>query len=173
MDASEQGLAFHAANAVQQSGPIRLSISPNPTQRLELIAEIVWMDDARKFGGLRFTEVTARARNGIRQWLAETAESRTPDVNLAVPPCAPKDETDPWPVVARTADLPRVISSLDGAKRPLAAPATLAVSRFSSIPPISHLSEPFSQENQTSAIAPLVRGRGIRWISHGNRSPRW
>ena len=158
LDASEQGLAFHAANAVQQSGPIRLSISPNPTQRLELIAEIVWMDNARKFGGLRFTEVTARARNGIRQWLAETAESMPPDVNLAVPPCAPKDETDPRPVVARTADLSRLISSLEGARRPLAAPATLAVSRFSSIPPISHLSEPFSQENRTSAIALLVRG---------------
>ena len=34
LNASEQGLAFHAANAVRQPGPIRLCISPNPAQRL-------------------------------------------------------------------------------------------------------------------------------------------
>src|SRR5437762_13916887 len=79
LNASEQGLAFHAANAVRQPGPIRLSISPNPTQRLELAAEIAWMDDAKKFGGLRFTEVNAEAKNGISQWLPETAESATTD----------------------------------------------------------------------------------------------
>jgi len=54
LNASEQGLAFHAANAVKQPGPMRLSISPNPTQRLELSAEIVWLDDAKKFGKMEF-----------------------------------------------------------------------------------------------------------------------
>src|SRR5947199_10252625 len=81
LNASEQGLAFHAANAVRQPGPIRLSISPNPTQRLELAAEIDWMDDARKFGGLRFTEVPAEAKNDIRQWLAARVESEAPGPN--------------------------------------------------------------------------------------------
>src|SRR2546430_3606631 len=98
LNASEQGLAFHAANAVRQPGPIRLSISPNPTQRLELAAEIAWMDDAKKFGGLRFTEVTAEAKNGIRQWLAETAESGNPDNNPASGSAGPKDEIGILPV---------------------------------------------------------------------------
>src|SRR5690348_7510994 len=146
VNASEQGLAFHAANAVRQPGAIRLSISPNPSQRLELAAEIVWMDDGKKFGGLRFTEVTAEAKNGIRQWLAETAESVTPDTNPAGAPYAPKDEIDPGPAAWQsTPNRPRIVSSLDDARRPLATHVPLSAPRFSNIPPTAHLSEPFSQ----------------------------
>jgi hypothetical protein len=74
VDASEQGLAFHAAAALHQSGPIRLCVSPNPMQQIRLIAEIVWMDEANKSGGLRFTELTADARDQIVQWLSQTNE---------------------------------------------------------------------------------------------------
>ena len=160
LNASEQGLAFHAANAVRQPGPIRLSISPNPTQRLELAAEIAWMDDAKKFGGLRFTEVTAEAKNGIRQWLAETAESVTPDTNPAGPSYASKDEIDPGLAAWKsTLNRPRIVSSLDDARRPLAMHAPLSAPRFSNIPPTARLSAPFSQRSQTpSSLAPLVRG---------------
>src|SRR5437764_14963820 len=70
LNASEQGLAFHAANAVKQPGPLRLSISPNPTQRLELSAEIVSLDDARKFAGFRFRAISRDVTNGFRQCLA-------------------------------------------------------------------------------------------------------
>src|SRR5947207_2145759 len=125
LNASEQGLAFHAANAIRQPGPICLSISPNPTQRLELTAEIVWIDDTKKFGGLRFTEVTAHARNEIRQWLAETAEMIS-DTNPEVPSHPSRDKTDPCPVAVKgTAGLRQIISSLEGSRRPLAAHATL------------------------------------------------
>src|SRR6266480_455478 len=135
LNASEQGLAFHAANAVRQPGPIRLSISPNPTQRLELAAEIAWMDDAKKFGGLRFTEVTAEAKNGIRQWLAETAESVTPDTNPAGASYASKDEIDPGPAAWKsTLNRPRIVSSLD-ARPPFATLAPVSAPRFSNIPP--------------------------------------
>src|SRR5437879_1293067 len=160
LNASEQGLAFHAANAVSQPGPIRLSISPNPTQRLELGAEIAWMDDAKKFGGLRFTEVTAEAKNGIRQWLAETAESVTPDTNPAGASYAPKDGIDLRPVAWKsTPNRPRIVSSLDDARRPLATHAPVSAPRFSNMPPTARLSAPFSQRSQTpSSLAPLVRG---------------
>ena len=160
LNASEQGLAFHAANAVSQPGPIRLSISPNPTQRLELAAEIAWMDDAKKFGGLRFTEVTAEAKNGIRQWLAETAESVTPDTNPAGASYAPKDGIDLRPVAWKsTPNRPRIVSSLDDARRPLATHAPVSAPRFSNMPPTARLSAPFSQRSQTpSSLAPLVRG---------------
>jgi len=47
LNASEQGLAFHAAAAVRHPGPIRLCVSPNPEQRIEVIAEIVWMDETK------------------------------------------------------------------------------------------------------------------------------
>src|SRR5437660_7117294 len=160
LNASEQGLAFHAANAVSQPGLIRLSISPSPTQRLELGAEIAWMDDAKKFGGLRFTEVTAEAKNGIRQWLAETAESVTPDTNPAGASYASKDEIDPGPAAWKsTLNRPRIVSSLEGARRPLATHAPVSAHRFSNIPPTARLSAPLSQRSPTpSPLAPLVRG---------------
>jgi hypothetical protein len=75
LNASEEGLAFHAAAAMPHSGPIRVCISPNPVQRIELVAEIAWMGETKKFGGLRFRELTADVRNQIRQWLAQTSES--------------------------------------------------------------------------------------------------
>jgi hypothetical protein len=163
VNASEQGLAFHAANELRQPGPIRLSISPNPTQRLELAAEIVWMDDGKKFGGLRFTEVTAEAKKGIRQWLAETAESVTPDTNPAGASYAPKDEIDPGPAAWKSIpNRPRMVTRLGDARRPLATHAPLSAPRFLNVPPTAHLSEPFSQRSQTpSSLAPLVRGLAL------------
>ncbi len=162
VNASEQGLAFHAANAVRQPGPIRLCISPNPTQRLELAAEIVWMDDAKKFGGLRFTEVTAHERNEIRQWLAETAKSMIPGTNLEVPTFPSKEEPEPCPVVRkRTAGPPRIISSPEDARHPLAEQATSSRPRSYNIPSTSHMSEPFSQRNHTSSLIPLARGLAL------------
>jgi len=160
VNASEQGLAFHAASEVRQPGPIRLCISPNPTQRLELAAEIVWMDGAKKFGGLRFTEVTAKAKNGIRQWLEETAESVTPDTSPAGASDAPNDEIDPRPVAWKsTPNRPRIVASLEGAIRPPAAHASRSAPQFSSLPATSHLSGPFLQSNEAfSSVAPLVRG---------------
>jgi hypothetical protein len=94
VDASEQGLAFHSAAALRQTGPIQLCVSPNPTEQLKLTAEIVWMDETKKSGGLRFTELAAHARNQILQWLSQTSGSEAPAGEFAVPSCALVEETD-------------------------------------------------------------------------------
>jgi hypothetical protein len=159
LNASEKGLAFHAVAAVRHAGPFQLCISPNPTQRIELIAEIAWMDETRKFGGLRFTELTADAENQIRRWLAQTSKSSTSDGKFAVPACALREETDPRShaqngtpgLLPPTPTLHHVMPTRTGSK-------ALSVPRFGSIP-ASALPGPFSQEKQISLFQPrLLRG---------------
>ena len=76
LDASEKGLAFQAADAVEQLGPSRMFISPHPEERIELSGDVVWTDRAKKTGGLRFTELGADSCSRIRDWLQQPGESR-------------------------------------------------------------------------------------------------
>lgn len=69
LDASEQGLGFQAADAVHQSGPSRMWISPRPEERIELTGAVVWTDTSKKTGGLRFIETGADSSKKIRNWL--------------------------------------------------------------------------------------------------------
>jgi hypothetical protein len=70
LNASEQGLAFQTASLVRQRGPLQLYISPNPGQRIALVAQIAWMDKGGKSGGLALGELSQDARHQIRRWLA-------------------------------------------------------------------------------------------------------
>jgi PilZ domain len=74
LDASEKGLAFQAADAVQQLGSRRIFVSPHPGYRIELNAEVVWMDGSKKTGGLRFIDPGADSYNRVRDWLKQTGE---------------------------------------------------------------------------------------------------
>src|SRR5712672_1863749 len=76
LNASEEGIAFQAATPVRQAGPVRLCVSPNPAHRIELAAEIAWMDDAKKSGGLRLMEVPEETLAQLRRWLMLASESR-------------------------------------------------------------------------------------------------
>ena len=78
VNASGDGLAFHAAAALRQTGPIQLSVSPNPVQHIKLSAEIVWMDETKKSGGVRFRELTEDAKNQILQWLTQPRQVLAP-----------------------------------------------------------------------------------------------
>jgi len=115
LNASEEGLAFHAAAPIRQSSPIRLCVSPNPEQRIELQAEIAWMDPAKKSGGLELKEVSTDLRDKIGQWLLPSMETRMPQVDFAVP----KRETVQPPATSpvagvKTPDLlPPAVASFD------------------------------------------------------------
>src|SRR5690349_12868340 len=85
LNASEDGLAFHAAEPIRQSGTLQLSVSPNPEHRIELLAEIAWMDKARKSGGLRLIEVSEETREQIRRWLRQGSESRAQQTDFGPP----------------------------------------------------------------------------------------
>jgi len=115
LNASEEGLAFHAAAPLRQSSPIRLCVSPNPEQRIELQAEIAWMDPAKKSGGLELKEVSTDLRDKIGQWLLPSMETRMPQVDSAVP----KWETVQLPAISSVAGvktpdlLPPAVASFD------------------------------------------------------------
>lgn len=77
LDASEKGLAFQAADAVYQLGPSRISISPNPEERIEVNGEVVWVDRSKKTGGLRFADTGVDTSKRIRDWLKQSGESNS------------------------------------------------------------------------------------------------
>jgi hypothetical protein len=83
LNATEEGLAFQAATPTVRSGPIALCISPNPQVRISLTAEIAWMNEQQKVGGIRFTSLTAEAREQILAWLAQTPESQPAQGSVA------------------------------------------------------------------------------------------
>jgi len=94
LNASERGLAFHAATAVRQPGQVRLSISLKPEEMIGLTAELVWMDQTKKSGGLRFVELTEDTRNQICRWLTESGETGTPDIKPELLSRVQEEETD-------------------------------------------------------------------------------
>jgi PilZ domain len=104
LDASEKGLAFQAADAVEQLGPSKMFISPHPEERIELSGDVVWTDRTKKTGGLRFVDLGADSCNRIRGWLKEAGESAA-DQRQEYPP--------PTPAVQGVPDIPRGSSHLD------------------------------------------------------------
>jgi len=160
LNASEQGLAFQAAASARHPGPIRLCISPNPMQRIELIAEIVWMNETKKFGGLRFTELTTDARNQIRQWLTQTSESETPDRKFAVPSRALRDKIDPCPEARNGTREPLPPTpALHNVMPARADSTTVAVPRYRSVQTTGLLPGSFSQEKKISGSRPQLQRR--------------
>lgn len=85
LDASEKGLGFQAADAVHQLGPTRIWISPRPEERIELIGDVVWTDQSRKTGGLRFIEAGAENSKKLRTWLGTTDESELSPLSEGFP----------------------------------------------------------------------------------------
>jgi len=67
LDVSEDGLRFRAISQVQPFGPSPFWFTAH-SNLIEGQAELVWLDDAGKTGGLRFTELSAVAREQIRAW---------------------------------------------------------------------------------------------------------
>jgi hypothetical protein len=134
LNASEEGLAFQAAAAVWHRGPVRLCISPNPEQRIRLTAEIAWMDEAKKSGGLRLKEVSADTGDQIRRWLAQAIESQPQQKDLGLSARA-VNEAPPIPSPARD-NAPDLLPLAAASHEPAPAHADavqMAVPRFAGI----------------------------------------
>ena len=160
LNASEQGLAFQTATAVRLSGHVRLSISPNPKQLIGLTAEIVWVDQTERSGGLRFVELTEDSRNQISRWLTEARETETPDMKPGPPSRVAEEDTDscagprnskPGPLepTAALRDALPTYEDVDGLSAP----------RSFGFPTKEPWPEPFSQEKQASFSRPRLLRR--------------
>ena len=87
---SEGGLGFHALDPVEPCGPIpfwfsAIFFSAN-SKGIEGTGEVVWTDEAKKTGGLRFTEVSARVHQQIRCWPNELEQRLGSRKDTAVGP---------------------------------------------------------------------------------------
>jgi hypothetical protein len=167
LNASERGLAFHAATAVRRPGQVRLSISPNPEQLIGLTAEIVWTDQTKKSGGLRFVGLTEDTRNQICRWLTETGETETPDVKPGLLSRVPEEDADscsgprnsnPGPLDP-TAALRDALQAYPACKEVAGLPAH----RSFGFPTKALWPAPFSQEKQ----AAFSRARSLRGVATG------
>jgi hypothetical protein len=164
LDASERGLAFQTATAVRLPGQVRLSISPNPKQLIRLTAEIVWMDQTKRSGGLRFVELTEDTRNQICRWLTKTGETETPDIEPLLPSrvqeadtasCAGPRNTKPGPLepTAALRDALPAYKDVDSTSAP----------RSLGFPTRVLWPEPFPEEKQ----AAFSRARLLRGVATG------
>ena len=98
LNVSEEGLGFHAVAPVHQTGTLRFSVSVKGYGRMQATGDLVWTDESRKAGGIRFTYLPQAARAEMMRW---AAQSGVPLVNRnadAVP--------DPGPASIREAFRP-------------------------------------------------------------------
>jgi sporulation related protein len=124
LDVSEQGLRFRAIAPVKQSGPIPFSFTSH-SNLVAGIGELVWFDEAKKTGGLRFTELPYSALEQIRK-LPHNTNLRpgiSKDLTLHIP--APDDFSS---------------SSANG-RGPLVALASKVVSKLDRLLPKSFMSK--------------------------------
>ena len=79
----DEGLCFHTIAPVERSDTIRFWFSANGKQ-VEAHGQLVWTDETRKTGGLRFNALSTEARQQIRNWIAQSSERSAP--RQAAPP---------------------------------------------------------------------------------------
>jgi hypothetical protein len=72
-DISVGGLGFHGFAPVPKTGTIRFSFSLEPNRPIEAFGELVWADETKRKGGLRFTWLPAEAYQQIWVHQAPTA----------------------------------------------------------------------------------------------------
>jgi hypothetical protein len=86
LDISEGGLCFQSTGPVKQTETIRFWYSHRShrimarqveaqtrgvSRLIEAGSELAWTDETRKKGGLRFTNLSAEAREQIREWIRQ------------------------------------------------------------------------------------------------------
>jgi cell division septation protein DedD len=92
LDISEQGLRFRAFAALEPSGPIPFSFTSD-SNLIVGTGELVWFDQVKKTGGLRFTQLPYDALEQIRK-LPENSSLR-PDISKDLTLHIPAPEEPP------------------------------------------------------------------------------
>ena len=116
LDVSEQGLRFRATSPVELSGPIPFWF----TAHSDLIsgeAELMWLDETKKIGGLRFTQLPQNACEQIRSWPGDPDLRPSIGEDMTLHIAAPELPSTPWGklwhgLAARTSSAARQIGEL-------------------------------------------------------------
>ena len=72
LNVSGKGLCFHSIFAVEKNGPVRFSLVEQ-NRRIAACGELAWTDKLKKVGGVRFTTLTAEAREQVQNWISQPA----------------------------------------------------------------------------------------------------
>src|SRR5216684_1196973 len=72
LNVSGEGLCFHSVAAVEKNGPLRFSLLEQ-NRRIAACGELAWTDETQKVGGVRFTTLTAEAREQVQNWISKPA----------------------------------------------------------------------------------------------------
>jgi hypothetical protein len=121
LDVSEDGLRFRATSPVELSGPVPFWF----TAHSDLIsgeAELMWLDETKKIGGLRFTQLPQNACEQIRSWPSDPnlRPSIGEDMTLHIAaPEPPSSWEKAWGAIA--ARVSSASTQLDGIRRELVA----------------------------------------------------
>ena len=70
---SDEGLCFHTIAPVGQNETIHFWFSAGG-RRVEAEGRLIWTDDTRKSGGLRFGALSGEASQQIRNWIVQSSE---------------------------------------------------------------------------------------------------
>ena len=82
LDISASGLGFQLASSMAKERAISFRLSAEGIEDLEISAEVAWLDDDRKRGGLRFGQLPEKVRSRIHRWAGIQA---TPTATLPDP----------------------------------------------------------------------------------------
>ena len=104
LDVSDGGLSFHAVSPVQPAESVRFLLSLKGHSRIEGSGEVVWTDEMKTVGGLKFTSLSAGAREHLDNWtnktrIAASGETITDSSTQAEPP---EFDEDQWAAQAES-----------------------------------------------------------------------
>jgi len=67
LNVSEGGLCFRSMGMIESESPLRLSLQES-NRKIDIPGELVWTDEVKKCGGVRFSTLTKEARGRISDW---------------------------------------------------------------------------------------------------------
>src|SRR5580658_2252942 len=68
-DLGQGGLGFQTIAAIENEGPLRFWFTLDSDDRVQATGQLVWTDETRKVGGLRFTQISKEALDVIQDWV--------------------------------------------------------------------------------------------------------
>jgi hypothetical protein len=88
LDVSDGGLSFHSVAPVREAETINFLLSLRGHSRIHGSGEVVWTNDVKTVCGMRFTSLSAGAREHISNWTNQSRIAVTPreEVISAAPP---------------------------------------------------------------------------------------
>jgi hypothetical protein len=90
---SDEGLCFHTIAPIERSDTVRFWFLTNG-RRIEAEGRLMWTDETRKTGGLRFNALSTEASRQIRNWIVQSSQPFPATTQTAALP--------PWDATARS-----------------------------------------------------------------------